>query len=173
MKYVFVKSKFLTILLLYTTCVISQEYGLKERIPNTSFLLSTAGDTLAEMDVVRAFTNLSFVQPVFLTNAYDGSDRIFVVEKRGIIHVFDNQADVPSSKIFLNISSQVTSGYSESGLLSMAFHPDFPDSNTFYVYYNTGDLLSRISEFKVSANPDSADINSEPTDRTMLCVISS
>jgi uncharacterized repeat protein (TIGR03806 family) len=143
---------------------ISQDqppYGLTERVANNSFLISTSGDTLAEMDVVRAFNNLTFSQPVFLTGSQDGSDRVFVVEKRGTIRVFPNQQDIISAGFFLDIRSRVTAGYSESGMLSMAFHPQFPDSNKFYVYYNFDSLYSRISEFKVSDNPDSADENSE------------
>ncbi len=43
----------------------------------------------------------------------------------------------------------------------MAFHPLFPDSNKFYVYYNFGNLNTRISEFSVSEDIDQADPNSE------------
>jgi uncharacterized repeat protein (TIGR03806 family) len=136
-------------------------YGLNERIPNTSFLISSAGDTLADMKLNQIFSNLTFSRPVFLTHAHDGNDRIFVVEKQGIIKVFPNQHDVSSAKIFMDISDKVNAGPSEAGLLSMAFHPDYPDSAKFYVYYNHGDLLSRISEFKVSAIIDSADTSSE------------
>jgi len=136
-------------------------YGLTERVANETFLISTGGDTLAEMDVVRAFSNLTFSQPVFLTGSRDGSDRLFVVEKRGSIRVFPNQQEVISASFFLDIRNKVTSGYSETGMLSMAFHPQYPDSNKFYVYYNFDSLYSRISEFSVSENPDSADENSE------------
>jgi uncharacterized repeat protein (TIGR03806 family) len=140
----------------------SQPYGLTERIPNTSFLISSAGDTLAEMQLRRVFNQLLFTQPVFLTHAHDGSDRIFVIERGGIIHVFPNRENVTEKKIFLDISSSVNSGPSEAGLLSMAFHPHFPDTSKFYIYYTHGSLISRVSEFQVSAsNPDSADKTSE------------
>ncbi len=156
---------------LFTTLVImffikaglSQPYGLEERVPNTSLLISTAGDTLAAMDLEEVYGAISFNRPVYLTNAADKSDRIFVVEKNGLIKVFPNQANIQSSKIFLGIQSRVNATKSESGLLSMAFHPQFPDSNKFYVYYNYGDLSSRISEFSVSENADLADVNSERT----------
>jgi uncharacterized repeat protein (TIGR03806 family) len=149
--------------LFYFGSAFSQEppYGLTERIPNLTFLISTSGDTLAEMELERAFSNLSFNQPVFLTAAGDSSDRIFVVEKRGSIKVFPNQDNVQGSIVFLDIAAKVNATNSESGMLSIAFHPQFPDSNKFYVYYNFGNLNSRISEFRVSENPDSADENSE------------
>ncbi len=82
------------ILVLFTSLVFSQPYGLPERVQNTSFLLSTAGDTLAEMDMERVFSNLFFNEPVFLIHANDGSDRLFVVERAGRIQVFQNQDDI-------------------------------------------------------------------------------
>lgn len=152
---------FTIILVLFASLVFSQSYGLTERIPNTSFLLSTAGDTLAEMDMELVFTNLVFDQPVFLTHANDGSDRLFIVERAGQIQVFQNQDDVQASHIFLDITDRVALTGSETGLLSIAFHPSYPDSNKFYVNYTFGNLSSRVSEFRVSSNPDSADENSE------------
>lgn len=136
-------------------------YGLTERIPNTSFLLSTSGDTLAAMQMTRAFSNLNFSRPIYLIHAGDGSDRIFVVEKGGIIKTFANDPVVSQAKTFLDISAQVNSSPSEAGLLSMAFHPDYQNNGLFYVYYNFGSLFSRVSEFKVSADPDSANPASE------------
>jgi uncharacterized repeat protein (TIGR03806 family) len=146
----------------------SQPYGLTERIPNTSFLLSTAGDTLAEMDMEQVFTSLNFQQPVFLTNANDGSDRIFVVEKPGRIAVFSNQTDVEESQVFLDIQDRVEVRGSESGLLSLAFHPNFPDSNKFYVCYNYGDFYSRVSEFRVT--PTDSNLADTTSERVLLTV---
>jgi uncharacterized repeat protein (TIGR03806 family) len=156
--------------LFFTSTVLSQPekpYGLTERVPNTSFLLSTAGDTLAEMEIEIAFSNLSFIQPVYLTNAKDGSDRLFMVERAGKITVFQNQDNVSESKFFLDITDRVVIAGSETGLLSMAFHPLYPDSNKIYVYYTYGNLVTRLSEFRISTNPDSVDENSE---RVLLTV---
>src|SRR3990170_2170634 len=58
--------------------------------------------------------------PVFMTNAGDGTNRVFVVEKGGVIKVIQPGSTVPT--VFLDISSKVsTSG--ERGLLGLAFHP--------------------------------------------------
>ena len=44
----------------------------------------------------------------------------------------------------------------------MAFHPNYASNGRFYVYYTTGEVRSRISEFQVSSsNPDSAETSSE------------
>jgi uncharacterized repeat protein (TIGR03806 family) len=139
----------------------SQPYGLTDRIPNTSFLINSQGDTLADMQLREVFSNLSFTQPIFLTHSPDSSDRIFVIERRGVISVFPNNENIDTVNIFLDISTAVNSGPAEAGLLSMAFHPQFPDTSKFYVYYTYGDLISRISEFKITGNPNLADSSSE------------
>jgi uncharacterized repeat protein (TIGR03806 family) len=159
------KMKFTILHLLLNILLVSsgfsQSYGLTERISNTSFLLSTAGDTLAEMDMEQVFSNIDLNQPVFLTHANDGSDRVFIVERSGKIIVFQNNPDVQESKIFLDIEDRVVLNGSETGLLSMAFHPSYPDSNTFYVNYTDGGITSIVSEFQVSGDPDVADASSE------------
>ncbi|MBD3289613.1 T9SS type A sorting domain-containing protein [candidate division KSB1 bacterium] len=142
-------------------------YGLTDRIPNTSLLLSTTGNPLAEMDVKRIFPDIPFELPVLVTHAGDGSDRLFVVEKNGIIKVLENDYTSNQYKIFLDIVEKVNSGPNEAGLLGLAFHPQYADNGKFYIYYNYGNLFSRISEFSVSQNPDAADLNSE---RVLLVV---
>jgi hypothetical protein len=44
------------------------------------------------LDLVEAFQNLTFTRPVFLTHSNDGTNRIFVVEQRGVIKVFPNDS---------------------------------------------------------------------------------
>ena len=50
---------------------------------------------------------------------------------------------------FLDISDLVTTG-GESGLLSMAFAPDYASSGRFYVYYTDSDGYLRIDQFRRS-----------------------
>jgi len=97
-------------------------------------------------------------QPIQFVNAGDGSGRVFIVHKEGLIKVYD--ADFNFLNDFLNVTNISTSG--ERGLLSMAFHPDYENNGLFYVYYtgnepgNVGALT--IARYKVSAgDPDLAD----------------
>jgi glucose/arabinose dehydrogenase len=115
----------------------------------------------AQVTLTPVFTDLSFNTPVHLTHAGDGSNRLFVVEKRGTIQVFDNDPDVTDSRVFLDIRDRVNSSYSESGLLSLAFPPGYPDDPRVFVYYNTGNLTSRISEIIVTGTPERADADQE------------
>ena len=103
--------------------------------------------------------------PTFLTHAGDGSGRLFITQQEGelLVHSGSQLHMTP----FLDISSKVTC-CGESGLLSVAFHPDYEANGYFYVFY-TGDseqpdaiFDSIVSRFQVSQeNPDRADPNSE------------
>jgi glucose/arabinose dehydrogenase len=119
--------------------------------------------TLAQFSLQNAFPNLSFSDPLFLTHAGDGTNRVFVVEQDGIIKVFKNSPSADEAKIFLNITDRVTSG-GERGLLGLAFHPNYETNGYFYVNYTytvSGNLRTKVSRFSVTNNPDSADKNSE------------
>ncbi|HQI42131.1 MAG: hypothetical protein B6D44_17265 [Ignavibacteriales bacterium UTCHB2] len=118
--------------------------------------------SFAQFNFRVAFPNLSFSNPLDLQNSGDGTNRIFVVEQAGRIRVFPNDENVQSTKLFLDITDRVTSG-GETGLLGLAFHPNYESNGYFYVNYTAPNpLRTVISRFKVSStNPDSADKNSE------------
>ncbi|MFQ5630173.1 MAG: PQQ-dependent sugar dehydrogenase [bacterium] len=135
---------------------------MARRIIFASFwIFSICTTSFAQLQINRVFSNLAFNKPIFLTHAGDGTDRIFVVEQRGMIHVFPNRENVSSAKIFLDIRNKINDRFSESGLLGLAFHPDYASNGKFYVSYNFGNLSSRIAEYTVSSNPDVADAASE------------
>ncbi|MSS71304.1 MAG: glucose sorbosone dehydrogenase [Candidatus Latescibacteria bacterium] len=123
--------------------------------------ISARGDSLADLQVRRVFSGLSFSSPVYLTHAGDRSGRVFVVEKAGLIRVFPGRDDATQARTFLDLRGRVNSGPSEAGLLGLAFHPQYGTNRRFYVYYTYGNLTSRFSEFQVSGDPDQADGTSE------------
>jgi len=102
-----------------------------------------------------------FTDPVHLTSAGDGSDRLFVIERPGIIKiVLDDGTVFPQP--FLDISGRVLSG-GERGLLSAAFPDEYENEGKFYVCYTrSGDGASVLSRFTVSAGDSNrADQGSE------------
>ncbi len=120
----------------------------------------------SQFELEIAFPNLSFNRPVDLQNAGDGSDRIFVVEQRGVIRVFENNSNTASATTFLDIRGRVDDADNEQGLLGLAFHPDYETNGYFYVNYifdpGPGLDRTRISRFKVSdSNPNIAEPDSE------------
>ncbi|MEX0288604.1 MAG: sorbosone dehydrogenase family protein [Flavobacteriaceae bacterium] len=114
------------------------------------------------LELVQAFPQLSFSRPVDLQAPSDGTNRIFVVEQKGVINTFSNEPDVRSATVFLDIENMVFDDASEMGLLGLAFHPNFSSNGYFYVYYNPSATASRISRFEVSAgNSNMASVSSE------------
>ena len=118
----------------------------------------------SEYTAVNAFPNLSFDDPVGIHHAGDGSNRIFVIEQEGRIKVFDNNPDVSSAEMFLNITSIVDQdgGYTEEGLLGLAFHPNYIENGYFYVNYTEHNPRRNvIARYSVSDNnPNEADYGS-------------
>src|SRR6266850_2911320 len=88
------------------------------------FYLSHSGPASAQnsltLDLDTIVTGLSL--PLFVTNAGDGSNRLFIVEQAGRIRIFQNGSLLGTP--FLDIQNRVTSG-GERGLLGIAFHPDY------------------------------------------------
>ena len=116
----------------------------------------------AQQSLAPAFPALRFTKPVDVQHAGDGSNRLFVVEQRGVIHVFENAESANETAIFLDIQSAVRDG-GERGLLGLAFHPEYQSNGFFFVNYTAGSTLTtRISRFQVDPeDPNRADPNSE------------
>lgn len=117
----------------------------------------------SDLELKEAFPNLTFHQPVDLQHAGDGTNRIFVVSKPGVIYVFENNPNVPAADVFLDITDRVSAVASEMGLLGLAFHPDYENNGYFFVNYTAANpRRTVIARFEVSdTNPDSADAASE------------
>jgi glucose/arabinose dehydrogenase len=100
-----------------------------------------------------------FTNPLYLTNARDGSNRIFVVEKPGTIRVIaDGQA---RPQPFLDITDRVGSRGSEQGLLGLAFPPDYAARGFFFVNYTDRNGDTVVGRYNVTADPNAADPGSE------------
>lgn len=114
----------------------------------------TSAQTAPTIQIQPVLSGLS--SPVFITNARDGSGRLFIVEQGGIIKVA--QPGAATATTFLNISSRIIGG-GERGLLGLAFHPQYSQNRRFFVYYTrAGDGAIQIGEYQVSANnPNVAD----------------
>ena len=117
------------------------------------------------ISVSEAFPALKFTSPVDIQSARDGSNRLFIVEQKGIIKVFKNESGTQTSSTFLDISSKVVSG-GESGLLGLAFDPNYKTNGYFYVNYTTGSQLkSVIARYQ---NPDPGQNAASPTSELIL-----
>lgn len=107
-------------------------------------------------------------QPVDLVNAGDGSNRLFIAQQNGIIRVWNGTTLLPTN--FLNVSSLVTNGGSEQGLLSMAFHPDYNGTTNryFFIYYTATNGDVTLARYQTQAG----DINvADPASGVVLLTI--
>jgi glucose/arabinose dehydrogenase len=115
------------------------------------------------MAVTRVFPALSFAKPVGALQAPRDGGRWFVLEQAGHVKVFPNQANASSAGDFLDLSGAVAC-CGETGLLGLAFHPQFPTDPRVYVSYTAspgGTLVSRLSEFRTRDNGATLDPASE------------
>ena len=116
---------------------------------------------ICEYQFENAFPNLTFVDPVGIHHSGDGTNRIFVVEQEGRIKVFNNDSNTSISQTFLDIRSIVDQdgGYTEEGLLGLAFHPNYEQNGYFYVNYTDyNPKRNVIARYSVDPdNPNEAD----------------
>ena len=90
-----------------------------------------------------AFPNMTFPFITELVSANDGSGRIFLLTQRGVIYVFPDSAETSYPKVFLDLTDSVSQSGAETGLLGIAFHPDYMSNGYFYVDYTTRQLPLR------------------------------
>ncbi len=117
----------------------------------------------------------SLVSPLGVVAIPDNSKRMAVLDQAGKIWLIDAQGHKMAAP-FMDVTSKIVSlnaAYDERGLLGLAFHPNYKANGLFYIYYTAPprpgapaggtawDNLSVIAEYKVSADPNVADMSSE------------
>jgi glucose/arabinose dehydrogenase len=119
--------------------------------------------TAAEVTLVPVADG--FARPVLLTHAPDESGRLFIMEQGGPVWILDADGQrLPDP--FLDLTDRLTwdvnaGGYTERGMLGLAFHPDFAENGRFFVAYSDREGATVIARFTVADDPDRADPASE------------
>ena len=112
-------------------------YGLTERPSFSAFLggrMPETGPTLSgDWSAVVAFPNLAFLNPMGLLPV-PGTDRLAVYEREGRIYQFQNDPATSTKTLVLDISRQCQ-GWDDSGLMGIAYHPDFTANRYLFIYY--------------------------------------
>ena len=139
---------------------------MKKLVIAVLFLIITSSGN-AQYSLVPAFPNIgTFNNPTEMINAGDGTNRLFLVQEFDYVYVFNNNPQVSTKNVYLDLRSKVAD-YVQTGILGLAFHPNYKVNRyvyVHYVYWNTGrtGFISRISRFTASAsNPDTALSSSE------------
>ena len=126
----------------------------------TTLNLSVTINDVTGMPIITSRIATGLSRPVYVTGAGDGSGRLFIVEQRGQIKIFDLNAGQIGAAPFLDLTSSLSTG-SEQGLLGMAFAPDFATSGLFYVNITNTNGDTEIVEFEIDpANENLADTTS-------------
>src|SRR3954454_19249994 len=94
------------------------------------------------VDFAQRASGLS--QPTQVTSAHDGSDRLFITEKTGLVRVFAGGKLL--AKPFLDLRSRVKAD-GEGGVLSIAFHPDYRKHHYLWVAYTDRAGDARVARF--------------------------
>ena len=131
--------------------------GPLQRVSNTSLTNFPTQPPQFGYTVTNGFTGLTFAQPVCITSPPGETNRLFILEKTGNIVVITNLAS-PNQTVFMSLPVSTSS---ESGLLGMAFHPNYASNGYFYVFSSRSISTSQgsgthqcISRFQV--NPTNA-----------------
>jgi glucose/arabinose dehydrogenase len=161
--------KLFRILGILTVCALA--LGAISTSPALAASTTTTPPTLAFTTVVNGLT-----KPVLVTNAGDGSNRLFIVQQTGQILIFKNGS--LNATPFLDISSvsDFTDGDTEQGLLGLAFDPNYGTNGYFYIAYTATTnnaacpylptnvdicpYATTLARYHVSSNPDLADSTS-------------
>ena len=93
-------------------------------------LSASAAVDAGQVRLARIVGGLS--SPVGVTNAGDGTKRLFVVEQGGLVRVVKGSTVSPT--VFLDLRDKVLTG-SERGLLNVAFDPSFATNRHVFAYY--------------------------------------
>ncbi len=130
-----------------------------------SSLLTSQANAQVPSDLALVDLGISVSTPLAARHAGDGSNRLFIVERNGVIRIYQPGTGLLATP-FLDISSDVDTFF-EGGLLGLAFHPDYANNGYFYVNYtrdgSKGDALETvIARFEVSSgDANVADSSSE------------
>ncbi len=98
----------------------------------------------AAFRIVRVASGFS--GPTYVTAPQSEPDRLYVVERAGVIRVLEGEK--LRARPFLDIRSDVSTIGFEQGLLSMAFDPAYATNHRFYVDYTDRTNAVRVVEFQ-------------------------
>jgi len=91
-------------------------------------------------------------QPLYLTNAKDGSGRIFIVQQGGLVRVV--KSGVLQRAPYLDLRAKISAG-GERGLLGLAFSPTYKTDGKVYVDYTDRSGNTVIARY-TTASPSSS-----------------
>ncbi len=158
MKAVSVRILLISMMLIFSGQIVAQDDST-----DTSDIVRTrtGAPDPADFRLVEVINGLQ--TPLYATGAGDDSGRLFVLEQSGRIWILQN--DILQSTPFIDLSGAVSqdvlNGYSERGLLGLAFHPNFSENGYFFVNFTDRSGNTQIARLTISEdNPNLAEMSS-------------
>lgn len=145
-------SRTLFTLLILTSFVQAQPYGMSARPSFKAFnndkLPPNASVVSGSWSTTVAFSNLTFLNPMGIAQV-PGLNTMVVWEREGRVYSFAKSSTTSTKKLMLDIHTRVQ-GWDDSGLMGLAFHPDYVNNHYVFLYYTwvtpgtvTGDMNNR------------------------------
>jgi glucose/arabinose dehydrogenase len=104
-----------------------------------------------------------FLDPVGVASAFDGTGRLFVVERIGRVLLVNKNGQVQKQP-FIDLTNinplgnDVQTGFVEQGLWSVAFHPKFRENGYVYLHYASLPFNGASVIVRVTVDPKSPDV---------------
>jgi len=99
-------------------------------------------------------------KPVYLTAPAESNDYLYILEKEGMIQIYDRKSKELLKTPFLDIKDKIKIKMNEQGLLGMAFSPSFDSDKRFYLYYTDKRGDTKVTRYTASSKT-TADKSSE------------
>jgi glucose/arabinose dehydrogenase len=118
-----------------------------------TLLTTLQAATQAPVIEYQSIIATGLADPVDVVNPGDGTNRLFLVQRGGLIRIWNGSEVLPNP--FLNVTSLLSLSGGERGLLSIVFHPNYASNRYFFIYYTstTGALtLARYRTLADNAN---------------------
>jgi uncharacterized repeat protein (TIGR03806 family) len=116
-------------------------FGLDTRPSNTTCVAQDRPVLDTGVKLARQFTGLTFVEPMYMLQAPGDDTQWYVVQREGKVRAFPATATMDAQ--VRDFATVTINSAGEGGLLSMAFHPQWPTKHEAYLSYTrtpvTGD----------------------------------
>lgn len=117
------------------------------------------GPAIPKLRYQQLLPNLKLVRPVQVFQRPGDAANLYIIEQPGRILVADpSKSDTSEPTVAIDIRERVNDQGNEEGLLSAAFHPEFPKKREIYLYYTVAKpRRSVLARFTVSEDGKTID----------------
>ncbi|MSP78671.1 MAG: glucose sorbosone dehydrogenase [Dehalococcoidia bacterium] len=119
--------------------------------------------SLRAEQVFKRLPSNAITKPVFITSPPGDTAHVVILSQDGKAYLFNNDPNVNSAQVFIDLTSNISRDRGEEGLLGIAFHPQYQTNGYVYLYYSASGGARRtvLSRFTANAGRTALDPGSE------------